>query len=352
MFCFKNRVLPWLPIDFMKKLEKALKSFVLWIIRLISPAESSGLTIPDYHEFKRILIFRLDNRLGNALLILPLIQSVRHSLPGAGIDVLMSASFCEIYDKHPDISAIIPYNQKSLLKNPLRFLQFFRRLKKNNYDLVISSTNPDTISTSQAVFSRLITSRYNVGFLRKNSDQIYTHTVKGDNTIAYGLSQIALWRKFDPQAIDCEAKVYFADHLPQSYSNTVLFWLGATKNKILPIQLVSETLKLLDQSGIKYSLAAGPGDKALLDMYPPEIAGKIMFRSGTLKETAHFFSGFRVLILPDTGPMHLAVAMGLPVIQLFNNSNSRQYGYSSDRAIIMENSLDEQRFMAFIEAFG
>ncbi|KAF5438030.1 hypothetical protein C5S35_01030, partial [Candidatus Methanophagaceae archaeon] len=50
----------------MKKLEKLLKKFLVLLIRLLLPGNNQKEENDDWPNFKRILVFRLDNRLGNS----------------------------------------------------------------------------------------------------------------------------------------------------------------------------------------------------------------------------------------------------------------------------------------------
>ncbi len=336
----------------MKKLEKLLKRFLLLIIKILFPARKGNNSPADWKSFERVLVFRLDNRLGNAILILPLVQAIKKSVPSVQTDVLMSAAFCQVYDQHPDITEVIPYDQAELLKKPWHFIGLILRLRKKKYDVVLSSTNADTLSVSQALFSRMLKATFTVGFQWKDSEQFYTHTVKGNNTIYYGDAQTDLWRLFDPQAPAMMPRVYFAGGRKIRKKDEVLLWLGATKRKILPAQRVAELIAFFDENNINYRVAAGPADRELHKLYRDVLPLRPEYLQGSLRDTAEFFLQFRMIFIPDTGPMHLAVALEIPTVQLFHQSDSRVYACRSEYTFLIEDEFNAEELKGCMGAYG
>ena len=94
----------------MKKLEKWLKQFLIFLIKILLPGKNNNKIKDHWHKFKRIHVFRLDNRFGNSILILSLVQSIKKSLPDVCLDVLMTSSYLELYQNHPAVQNTIPYD--------------------------------------------------------------------------------------------------------------------------------------------------------------------------------------------------------------------------------------------------
>jgi len=295
-------------------------------------------------------VFRLDNKLGNAILLLPLVQSIKRSNPGIKIDVMYSSNYAEIFKNHPDIHSTIVYDQKYLLKNPIRYLSLIRKLRQNNYDVVFSSTNSNSFSVSQALFAGLLKSNFTIGFDWKESTEIYSDVVKGNTKVHYAQAQVDLWRYFDKNAIVENPKIYFVlDSVPKSGKEKIMFWLGATGNKILPYKLFEEIVLVLKKNNISFQLAAGPQDEHLLNRYPSVKKEKIVFLKGSLKETAKFFKQFQLIIIPDTGPTHLAVALGIPTVQVFVDSDPVWYAYTGNNLFLINKKFKTEDFLHFVK---
>ena len=124
--------------------------------------------------------------------------------------------------------------------------------------------------------------------------------------------------------------------------------MGARGGKVIPEPLLTRIIHLLEKMKIDFSYAAGPADSGLVKMYAPEISELVTILSGNLRQTAQFLKRFRILIMPDTGPMHLAAALNIPLIQVFIESNKKWYGYKADNQIILSEKDDVKIVRDFI----
>ncbi len=336
----------------MKHFEKFLKKIFLNLLSPLLKTKPESLNKSNWKNFKRILVFRLDNRLGNAILILPLVQSIKKSNPVLKIDVMMSSDYCQIYNDHPDINEVIRYDQSHLMKNPIRYLSLIKYLRKNQYDVVFSSSNANAFSVSQAIFAGLMGGKHSVGFDWLESGKLYTDVIKGNTDIQYGDAQVDLWRHFDSRAVVDTPKIYFSSNtIPRSQNKKVLFWLGATGNKILPEKMITNILLLLEEKNISYQLAAGPADENLFQNYPLEWKDKTLFLKGSLRDTSEFFCQYSVVLIPDTGPMHLAVALGIPTVQVFVNSDPTWYAYTGENNFVINKVINKKELKKYFIKF-
>jgi heptosyltransferase III len=330
--------------------EKILKKVTLKLINRFFKKKINYSKAEDWKKFRKALVFRLDNKLGNAILLLPLVQSIKRSIPNIEIDVMYSSNYSEIFENHPDIHSSIVYNQKYLLKNPFRYLIIISQLRKNNYDVVFSSTNSNSFSVSQAIFAAMLKSKRTVGFDWKESAELLTDVVKGNTEVHYSEAQVDLWRYFDKSAIFENPKIYFVPKTDtKAGKQKVLFWLGATGNKILPKKLFEEIYTFLIKINITFQIAAGPHDEHLLKHYSLIKNKKVEFLRGTLKDTAMFFKQFQMIIIPDTGPTHLAVALGIPTVQVFVNSDPVWYAYKGDNLFLINKKFKSDELLHFVK---
>lgn len=335
----------------MKKSEKWLKKVFLFLFTLIFPGNSKTDQTDNWQSIKRVLVFRLDNKFGNSILILSLVQSIKKSLPDIRVDVMMTASYNMLYQNHPDIDNIIPYDQRYLFRNPFRFITLIFRLRKNRYDVVFSSSNPDSFSVSQAIFARLVARGRTVGFDWKDSRMIYSDAVKGNTAVHYALAQVDLWKYFDRNARYIYPRLYIAETDSTESESKILFWLGATGNKFLDEPLIKSIIKVLENINIKPILAAGPHDKRIIDKYSEEIRTSIQLFDLDIQGVVDYFKKFKIIFMPDTGPMHLVAALNIPLVQIFVNSSTVQYAYSGTDKFIINHVFDSESFINFIKQY-
>jgi ADP-heptose:LPS heptosyltransferase len=80
--------------------------------------------------------------------------------------------------------------------------------------------------------------------------------------------------------------------------------------------------------GYEVVLIGGPGDKDKMDSTFQGLGDRVHNLAGqtSLKSLAAVFKRGDCLITNDSGPMHLAVAVGLPVIAFFGPSNPLRTG--------------------------
>ena len=86
---------------------------------------------------------------------------------------------------------------------------------------------------------------------------------------------------------------------------------------------------LTSEPGTTLVLTGGPGDRTMVDQVRRALGDRsVIDASGALDlpATAALLARLDVLITGDTGPMHLAAAVGTPIVALFGPSDPRRYG--------------------------
>ncbi|HLV50937.1 MAG TPA: hypothetical protein VKY44_03140, partial [Flavobacterium sp.] len=92
----------------------------------------------DRFTVKRVLISRPNHRLGNMLLITPLVQEIARTFPDCSIDLFVKGKITPIvFENYPQVHQIIELPKKPL-KEFGAYLKVWFSLKRTNYDLVIN----------------------------------------------------------------------------------------------------------------------------------------------------------------------------------------------------------------------
>ena len=326
------------------KVEKWGKRFIIVLLnRFLSPSSSKSI---DPKSIRKILVFRLDERIGNSLLLLPLLNSIKSYSAKIETHLFIHYPVAEIFDKYQSgqISQIWPYNQKILLHRPWKFLKLLIKLRKEKYDLILSCTNPDDSSTSQAILGKLFKGKILAGFSSgKETDLLYDIKVKSTTQKHYSDSMIDLWRYFVPEAKFISGGLEIATKDKRD-NNRVLFWLGATGNKQLSLEIVNMVIKAIETKiKLKVDFALGPADIQILEKYPPEITKNIIIWEKPLIETALFFNSYKIFVSTDTGPLHLAASFNMPLVSIFTRVNDMQYGYNNGVTQFTFRLLDQEK---------
>ncbi len=94
--------------------------------------------------------------------------------------------------------------------------------------------------------------------------------------------------------------------------------------------------RLLTQPGIKVAVSGGPIATPLCDEIAAPLGSRVLRADGKLSLLASFelFRRSACLVTGDTGPMHMTVAAGRPVVALFGPANPTWTGpYASDAVV-------------------
>jgi heptosyltransferase-3 len=314
----------------------------------------------DPAEIRSVLICRVNGRLGNTLLLTPLIKQIREWLPEASIDLALAYPKAEALLRGvPSVRRIIkfPYRIPQVL---WAYLPAILRLRSQRYDLAIDPI-PDSTSGRMAIM--LCRARYRLGFETASQWAPLTHRVAPpDRTLHDGARPVYLLS----QALGLA-----------NNSTTTRLWLP-----LLPPELdagraaVADAVHAMNQAGVPAAtfgfFAHATGVKAIerswwlgfwqafLALEPDATPVEFLPLSGSKPIDARFpvlhvrsprdmvaaIAATRMFISPDTGPMHLASATDVPTVALFGNSDASRYHPMKSSDICIDVTTCEPRTAA------
>ena len=115
---------------------------------------SNGKTL-----INKVLICRPNHRLGNLLLITPLLQEVIEAFPDSKVDLLIQGGLGPIlFKNYENIDNIIQLPKRPF-KYPIKYLRGCLSIKKKKYDIVINAVKG---SSSGRLFTQFANSKYKI----------------------------------------------------------------------------------------------------------------------------------------------------------------------------------------------
>lgn len=313
--------------------------------------------IPVVHyrrrQIKRALFIRTD-RFGEFILNLPAVKAVKQKFPSAHICMLVNPTVKEIVEGNPSVDEIIVYNPdktRGLLKN----LKLTGGLKKRKFDLAVI-LNPQK---KFHIITFLAGIPVRLGYNRKFGF-LLTHKIEDKKSlgqkheIEYNLDLVrAIGIGTEDKSLFInipEADVRFADSLLTEHGIQKLDLLVALHPwtsdpvKQWPLENFSQIgQKILRELQCRVVIIGGKleaeqskkfceGSKDFINL-----TGRMSLRqSGALLKRCN------LLVSNDSGPVHLASAVGTPVIAIFRNDlpgkNSVRWGPRSSGSIVIEKS--------------
>lgn len=140
----------------------------------------SGVTEPlNTRGICRIAVVRSNHRLGNNLLLMPLLAVIEDVFPGAEVDVITGGHApAVLFRGYGQVTAIHSFPARSYT-SPLQVLSLYRLLRRRHYDLAI---DPTPKSRSGRFLLASVQARYRLGYRwvngRRSAD--LTHAVEVD----------------------------------------------------------------------------------------------------------------------------------------------------------------------------
>jgi len=288
----------------------------------------------DYSSYKKILIVRTD-RIGDVLLTTPVIKALRDSLPQAYIAIMVNPSTLDIVKDNPYLDEVIVYDKENLHRGIWRNLKFVLGLRKKRFDLALVLHTKNR--TNIICFLSGIKER--VGFYNKKFGFLLTKKLadtkpRGEkHEVDYCLDVVRAIgvepkerRLFMPK--DSDSEKYIDEILKENNISAkdklVAIHPGASciSKRWFPERFAETADILIDEYNVKILVIAGEKDILYSKRVISKIRNKVIDLSGrtSLRQLASLLSRCSLLISNDSGPCHIATAVGCPVIAIFGRN--------------------------------
>ena len=294
-----------------------------WVLRL-----RGGLPAPE--RLRRILVVRPDDRVGNALLTVPLVRALQQVLPGAQVDLLVPASRVPLLRGLPGLT-LVPFEKADAFRRPLRFVAFLRDLRRAGYDAALDAGHWHSFSLTAALLSRVATRRWTVGSAR-GPQALYAASValppEGMTEVESKLLLLRGLGLEPPPPLPLETALgqgveaaAYADAAlrPLGLVRFAALNIGARKpdHRWAPWKFAALARGLRESHGLLSLVLWGPGEEEAARAVVAAANGAALLGPGSsLDQLAAIFRRATLVATNDTGPMHLAVACGARVIAL------------------------------------
>ena len=292
-----------------------------------------------------ILIVKL-SAVGDVVHALPVLDTLRHVYPDARITWAVHPGARGILEGHPQLNGIITIPRK--VKKPMDFLRAVRDLRRPRFDVVLDLQG----LTKSGMWSRLTGSPKRLGFAGKESREInryfMTQTVNasaGKSNIieinlemltALGISSDQFSRKavIAPSSCDCDYVTQWASaggHDENKGKFLVIDPFAGWETKTWAWENWMELSRLAaERFGLMPLITWGPGEEEEALHLREEIfkyceghVRPVVSPKTTLLQLAELLRRFGAcMVAGDTGPMHIAAAVGVPVVVIFGPSCS------------------------------
>lgn len=292
--------------------------------------------------------------LGDAVLSTPLLSEIRRLFPEAKVALLCAPRARQLFEANPDIDELLTDDKRGVGRGPLGVWRMARELRSRGFTIAISPHR----SLRSALLLFLAGIPLRVGFRQSMGWFLYHRTVDRDPTRHDVERNLALLEPFGVRANGGAARLRVepAAAVAQEVER-LLHSLGIRRagrvvgvnpgsvwpTKRWPAEGYAELIVRLKQDyRCQVLVFGGPDDEPIVERIQAlsgnvgvSLAGKM-----DLQQLACALDWCDVFITNDSGPMHVAVARGIPVVAIFCATTPALgfYPYTS-KAVVVEKAL-------------
>jgi heptosyltransferase-2 len=267
---------------------------------------------------------------GDIVLALPLAQRLKAAFPHVHISMVTIPPVSDLLRNHPAIQERIVYDKKGSDRGIPGMLRCAHVLRSRRFDVALIPHR----SLRSALICRMAGMPRRIGFSTSAGRWLLTDRVGDDRAVHEIQRNLALLGPLgvprgemllpslypdeaDRQAVD----LFLAAHPALDRGRLVAVAPGSVWNtKRWPAANFADVIRRIEQEGLSAVLIGGEADRDLCaGILAAAGAVRTVSAAGAfpLLRSAEIIRRCRVCVSNDSAPMHLAVAMGTPVIALF-----------------------------------
>ncbi len=311
----------------------------------------------------RILIIKMSS-IGDVVHSLPFLEVIRSNFPHSKIDWVVEEAALEILRGHPALDRIIVSRRKTWQKNLKKGFHVFsvareaRKLYKE-----IRSVKYDIVIDLQGLFRSgllvgLSRSEKKIGLSGAREGAGFFYSPVKVNYEQHAVDRYLQVAEF----LGCDLSLHQDGRIPVSDRDrenvkALLSRIGPNDDRpVVAINPVARWVtkmwdinrmallaeKLQRELSCRIVFTGSPQDKRLIENVLEHMGEKPLNLSGrtSLKELACLYSRCRLLITADTGPLHIAAAMGCRVMAIFGPTDPIRTGPYGKGHVVVQSGVD------------
>jgi ADP-heptose:LPS heptosyltransferase len=318
------------------------------------------------YNFKKILLLRFSS-LGDIILTTPLLKVLKNNFPEAEIDYCIKKSYADIVRYNPAINKVLEvsddmdFAELSLLK---------RTLKKRKYDLVLDlhknlrtfylrlflRFGSRVLVFKKYSFRKFLLVKFKINFMKSASGGLPPIAQRYIDCLKTILSFPSLQRRGTRESssshpsfpnsslgteITLHPEIYTNENAKESVDNLIgklnvhqdsklICIVPSSKHftKTYPAENYIELINKFDKNKYSFLLVGKGNDKKNIDMIKSKTGDNVydLCDKLNLLELTELMKKCNLIISGDTGPMHIAEAVNVPIL-ILAGSSVKEFGF-------------------------
>jgi ADP-heptose:LPS heptosyltransferase len=293
-------------------------------------APAGNAPLPKLADLERVLLVHVNFRLGNTLLATSAVAALTEACPATRFD-LVGGPAAPLVMRGQRLGRVIPV-ARDVLGRPWRLAQLVRALRRGRYDAAL---HLGTATGSLGAFLVWASGApHRIGGRRARGNVYFTSTVaapharhKVDRMREY-LAALGVSSAHERcLMLDAEERARARAALAVAGPVAGIF-VGARerKGKGWPLASAAAVTAALRSDGFEPVVFLGPEEVERAEEIRRALAPATLVREPDLRRVAALLSWCAVVVTPDAGPMHLAIAAGAPTVAVFRKPNADRWG--------------------------
>jgi ADP-heptose:LPS heptosyltransferase len=263
--------------------------------------------------------------MGDCLLLTSPVRALKNEFPAFRISVLVDARFAPCFSGNGDFDEVIAVGGKAAT-----LLALVRR----RFDLIVNLHGGPT-----SLLYALAARGPAVGAEHYQYASLYQATYpKPDASIHTAASTLATFRWMGVRALTAPPLRFDRSEMHaaqmserlttaagEAHAYAVIHPAALMDTKRWPLDRFAELAAWLRQQPLRIVVTSGPGEEALARQLQQSIGDATLLTGLTIPELAELIRGARLYIGNDSGPMHLATAVGTPTVAIWGSSSSARW---------------------------
>jgi len=281
------------------------------------------------------IIVRMPNWIGDVVMATPLLEDIKRSAPDCHLTVL--ANHPDLFVGHPDVDEIFPFDKKKIVEADIGLLL------------------PNSFSSAWHFYRSGVTHR--VGYRSDFRAPLLTRGMKVSSRVQEQhlvVTYKELLQCFGIGVSPTKPKLYLRDD-ERLWASDFLDSMGIGQQMIAihpgaaygsakcwpPSRFRDLAQKLLSwNENIHLMFVGTPDQQSLLDSITNGLSHRVHNLAGktSLRQLMSLIAAAKVFVTNDSGPMHIAAALDVPLVALFGSTSSVKTGPYKSGVVIQKDT--------------
>ncbi len=300
------------------------------------------------------LLVRAPNWIGDAVMATPALTALRAGFPRARIAALARPVVADVWAAHPAVDEVLVDDHRGAHRGPAGRWRLASEIRGRGFDAALVLPN----SFDSALVAALARVPTRVGYRTDARGPLLTVALPPPgrplpHMTDYYLGLLSAWGLTgDPRAVSLavspaerdKARLRLSEWGARSTDRVVAVNPGAAYGsaKRWPADRFAALAERLAGDGAFVVVLGAAGERALGDAIVARLGGRAVNAAGstTIREAMAVLTWCRRLVTNDSGPMHVAAALGVSVTAIFGPTDPRATRPIGERVTILQHGVE------------